>query len=293
MKKKDGFPGQQSYVIPESVLESVRCSPICGDLYLTDVGFYPKALHHYRERPQGVAQTILLYNIEGEGRIVLKDRSIPLLADHFYVLPAGIPHAYEAHKKRPWSLYWLHFSGKRSDCLARPVLVPVPVERSTHSRVSERLRLFDEVFYNLKQGFGTETLEYVNLLLSYLLASFTRLKQFRSVNQPFRDDPVGRSIHFMLEHLGNRLDLQGLAGAADLSVSHFSRLFSRSTGQGPITYFIQLKIQEACRLLDQQSLSVAEIGNRLGFEDQFYFSRQFRKVMDMSPTEYRRRDRGF
>lgn len=289
MKKKDGFPGQQSYVIPERVLDGVRCSPLCGDLYLTDTGFYPQALHHYRERPQGVAQTILLYNVEGGGEIVLNDRHIPLPAHHFFIIPEGTPHAYAADKSRPWSLYWIHFSGRKAACLARPFLVPVSVERSSHSRVRDRLQLFNEVFYNLRQGFGTELVEYVNLLLPHLLASFTHLVQFRAVNEPLKDDPVSRSIHFMLEQLNEQIGLPELATAAGLSVSHYSRLFAARMGKGPIAYFIQLKMQEACRLLDQQNLSVAEIAGRLGFDDQFYFSRQFRKVMDMSPTAYRRR----
>ena len=100
---------------------------------------------------------------------------------------------------------------------------------------------------------------------------------------------VAQSINFMLENLGRKLKLEELASVVKLSASHYSKLFVTRTGHSPIDYFIQLKIQRACRLLDNTTWSIAEIAWEIGFEDQFYFSRQFRKVMDMSPREYRKR----
>ena len=78
MKRKDGFPGQQSYVIPDRILESVYRSSICSDLYLTDIGYYPRASHHFRERKDGIDQTILIYNVEGKGQVYSKGKKILL-----------------------------------------------------------------------------------------------------------------------------------------------------------------------------------------------------------------------
>ena len=80
-----------------------------------------------------------------------------------------------------------------------------------------------------------------------------------------------------------------MAEEVRLSASHFSRLFAERTGHSPIDYFIQLKIQRACQLLNNSDWSIAEVAREMGFEDQFYFSRLFRKVMNMSPREYRKR----
>ncbi|HNW55438.1 MAG TPA: helix-turn-helix transcriptional regulator, partial [Bacteroidales bacterium] len=63
------------------------------------------------------------------------------------------------------------------------------------------------------------------------------------------------------------------------------------TGHSPIDYFIQPKIQRSCRYLDNTVLSIADVAREIGFDDQFYFSRQFRKVMSMSPREYRNQGR--
>lgn len=103
------------------------------------------------------------------------------------------------------------------------------------------------------------------------------------------NDPVAQSINFMLENLGRKLRLDDLALAVDLSASHFSRLFQARTSHSPIDYFIQLKVQNACRLLDNYSWLISDVAREAGFEDQFYFSRVFHKVMGMSPANYRKR----
>lgn len=104
-------------------------------------------------------------------------------------------------------------------------------------------------------------------------------------------DPVSLSINFMLENISQKYSLEELAKNVILLAPHFSRLFYAQTGNSPINYFIQLKIQRSCRFLDNTILYVADIAREMGFEDQFYFSRQFRKVMSMSPGEYRKRGR--
>jgi AraC family transcriptional regulator, arabinose operon regulatory protein len=83
-----------------------------------------------------------------------------------------------------------------------------------------------------------------------------------------------------------------MARHADLSPSHFSRLFKEQTSYSPIDYFIQLKVQHACRLLFLTSMTVREIGAELGYEDPAYFSRLFKKIVGMSPTQYRNKPRG-
>jgi len=289
MKKEDGFPGQVSFVLPEKIIVLIKGNPLISGLYLTDIGYYPKAHHHFRERPSGSTQFILIYCVDGQGEIRIGDASHPVLADHFFIIPAGMAHSYHSDEQNPWSIYWIHFSGAKAGLFARQVCRSLPIDRGKTSRISYRIDLFSEILRNLDRGFSIETLEYINLCLNYLLASFTHLNQFRLVKQSGENDPIAQSINFMLENLNKKLKLGDIAKETNLSASHFSRLFMSRTGHPPIDYFIQLKIQRACRLLDNSGWMIADVSRETGFEDQFYFSRVFRKVMDMSPAEYRKR----
>ncbi|QGY45733.1 helix-turn-helix domain-containing protein [Maribellus comscasis] len=288
MKRKEGFPGQLSYIIPKGTLQKLIQNPLFEDLYLTDIGYYPHALYHYRERAEGISQSILIYSVEGSGFINIAGNLYKLPPDHFFIIPQNTPHSYFADKKDPWSIYWIHLEGKKSKFISHSFSQPTPIERTNTSRINDRLELFGEIFKCLEMGHGIEILEYVNMCLPRLLATFTHIKQYRSINEPINNDPVGLAINFMLENLKKRLSLKQLAKEVHLSGSYFSRLFLSRTGFPPIDYFNQLKIQQSCRLLDNKELSIADVAREIGMEDQFYFSRMFRKVMNQSPREYRK-----
>jgi len=151
------------------------------------------------------------------------------------------------------------------------------------------LNLFFEIFSDLERGFSNETLEYVNLCLPYLLGSFIHAGPFKSVTETKENDSVNLSINYMLENLTKKLKVSDIALEIGYSGSHFCRLFLSKTGHSPIDYFNQLKIQRTCRMLENPGWTVSDVVREMGFEDQFYFSRLFHKVMGMPPSEYRKR----
>jgi AraC-like DNA-binding protein len=98
---------------------------------------------------------------------------------------------------------------------------------------------------------------------------------------------IGQSITYMMRHLDKPLQVATLASRANISSSHFFALFKRQIGCAPIDYFIRLRMQHACRLLDETVMSVKEIAATLGYDDPFYFSRIFKSVNRVAPSEYR------
>ena len=98
---------------------------------------------------------------------------------------------------------------------------------------------------------------------------------------------IEQSIAYMLRHLDEPLQVSTLAARASISPSHFFALFKRQIGCAPIDYFIRLRMQHACRLLDETMLSVKEVAGTLGYDDPFYFSRIFKSVNHVAPSEYR------
>lgn len=87
-----------------------------------------------------------------------------------------------------------------------------------------------------------------------------------------------------------RLRLNELAEAAHVSKTQLLRLFKATFQLSPIQYMLRLRIARACHLLKQDGCTVSRAAFESGFNDSNYFSRQFRQVMGMSPTEYRHRN---
>jgi transcriptional regulator GlxA family with amidase domain len=98
---------------------------------------------------------------------------------------------------------------------------------------------------------------------------------------------IRQSISYMLQHIDQPLQVASLAAAVHISPSHYSALFKRWMGCPPIDYFIRLRMQQACRLFDSTSLNVKEVAAALGYDDAFYFSRTFKAIHQVAPSDYR------
>jgi AraC-like DNA-binding protein len=96
----------------------------------------------------------------------------------------------------------------------------------------------------------------------------------------------------MHRRLGDRLSVGELAAEARLSPSYLAAAFKRKTGFAVLDFFLRLKMQRACLLLDSTGLPVKSIAADLGFDDPLYFSRCFHRVHECSPTQYRAARKG-
>jgi AraC-like DNA-binding protein len=98
---------------------------------------------------------------------------------------------------------------------------------------------------------------------------------------------IERAIAYMAEHINRPLQVATLAAMANVSPSHFFALFKQCMGCPPMDYFTRLRMRHACRLLDSGSASVKEVAAELGYDDPFYFSRVFKSVNNIPPSQYR------
>ena len=102
--KKDGFTGQRAIVLPPAIIELLQNNEITNLLYVTDIGFYPKASGHYRTRPEGASQHILIYCTEGKGWFNVNGVHHDIEKEQFFIIEAGLPHTYAASERNPWSI---------------------------------------------------------------------------------------------------------------------------------------------------------------------------------------------
>ncbi len=292
MKIREGFEGQRMIVLPEKICDELRVNPITKNLYVTDIGFYPQAKYHHRERKEGSKQNILIYCLDGAGWFSTDHNKEYIRQNQFFVLPAGCGHAYGASVANPWSIYWLHFTGTNARLFTDEVVRARQLDERSTLRNQERLHLFEEIYHNLSSGYSLDNLEYASICLWHLLGTFKYQSQFALYREPVTLDKIERSIAFMTENIHQLLTLEQIAGHCELSVSHFSLSFKRRTSRTPMDYFMHLKIQEACRWLDFSPLKVREVGWKIGISDSYYFSRVFRKIMGVSPKAYRNKVKG-
>ncbi|BAX78849.1 AraC family transcriptional regulator [Labilibaculum antarcticum] len=292
MKKKEGFTGQRTVIIPQFILNELRNDELGCQLYLSDIGFYPYAKSHQRSRNEGCKQNIFIYCTQGEGWLSIAGKITPIKANQYFIIPEGTPHDYGSNNNNPWSIYWLHYSGHLAthfdDPSGKVKIKNIPIVAMTN----DRIQLFEEIIQNLEMGYSQENLYYANICLWHFLASFKYPSQFGQIRTKPEKDLIETSIIYMRENLSNKLNLETLASHSGLSPSHYSMLFRHKTKRPPMDYLIHLRIQKACQILDATKRRINDVGNHVGYEDPYYFSRIFKKVVGISPAQYRKEPKG-
>ena len=110
------------------------------------------------------------------------------------------------------------------------------------------------------------------------------LRDYKCGLAPVRLRRVTEQIH---AQLGQELNLEQMARTAGLSTTHFSKMFRQSTGLPPHQFVLNARIVRAKEMLRQSSARVIDIAVACGFQTPQHFSRVFRAICGVSPTEYR------
>lgn len=287
-RKKEGFAGQRSCVLPTELTRQIATHPLCENLYITDIGYYPKAALHARERRKGSPQHILIYCIKGEGWYQMYNQKYAIKPNQVFILPANVAHRYGAVAANPWTIYWLHFTGSRAHCYVEFLQQNTNLAPITVSPQPERFQLFDDILSHLEMSFNIDNMVYANSSLARFLATFNNAVYNPNPVDAPSDDPISRTITFMKENLSRSLTLDELSEIAGMSASHYSAVFRAKVQSAPISFFTFLKIQEACRLLENTLIRINEVAYQIGYTDPYHFSRVFTNVMGVSPRDFRK-----
>jgi AraC-like DNA-binding protein len=289
-RKKEGFLGEKAIIMPRGILSS-QCekNAVSSPLYITDIGYYPKAKFHYRERPAGADQHILINCTEGKGLIKIANTIYNVQANDFVIIPSHTPHCYNANENDPWTIYWIHFKGSVSDAIVALTLKQAGGHKGFANHVEDRSSLFNNMYRRLERGYKSENLTYVNMSLWQYLTTFIFLDNLNTSEISAKSQLIDKAIDYMTKNTERLISLEDMAKTVNISACHFSSLFKSKTGFSPIEYFNHLKVQKACQYLLFSDLRIKEIAYKLGINDPYYFSRLFSKVMGVSPNEYRMR----
>lgn len=95
---------------------------------------------------------------------------------------------------------------------------------------------------------------------------------------------------YMLEHYMDNIDLSIFSQELGFSSAYLTKLFNKYKGCTPSKYLADLRINYAKQLLLNSDLPIRQIGEKVGYPDQFHFSKMFRKATGMSPSAFRNRE---
>lgn len=205
----------------------------------------------------------------------------------FLICPDYVTY-YEADIKDPWHYIWVGFNG-------------VKVPKIIHSAgLSYDNPIFnydiDKFFKDTIEKmasftkFSLETdlsrLSYLYLLLSKLIEIAPKNNSVSTYHSNI-ETYVKSAVDYIEVNFCYNISVNKLADYIGINRKYLCTIFKNILGQTPIEYIIKTRMEKACHFLTNHDLSIAEVSTSVGYPDQFVFSKQFKKTIGQSPSNYR------
>lgn len=204
----------------------------------------------------------------------------------FLIFPGQIT-TYYADLRLPWEYVWIEFDGLRvKEALELTELsMNSPVYRS-HSK-DLREQLVNEMMYIVHHAKESpfHLIGHLYLFFDYLMQSSKSTKLVHS--SKMSDFYIKEAIHFIEQNFQNNITVEEIASVCGINRSYFGKIFRNSIGRSPQEFLMNYRMVKATELLKLTSLSIAEIGSAVGYENQLHFSRAFKTIYGISPRQWR------
>jgi len=207
---------------------------------------------------------------------VLKSRGHKIHMDpgRLLIIPPEVD--FDAHLEKPFDHAFVHFNLIGSTRDFTPEIHAVPFDKSLQDLLAPLLPKFPFINHS-------EVLHLQAFLMKALAMVPDSFWKDRTINPR-----LSRLLHWMEQHLHEHDRNEALARQVHLSPTAFSRWFKGQTGISPQRWLDETRMNQACDLLHQPSLTIEEIALLLGYTDRFHFSRTFKKVRGVPPGRFRK-----
>jgi len=277
------------YKIPLPLVVEHAKNLLTCDLFLTEIGEIKVEEGTIWGSSAELENYLLAFCTKGSGIVQIFSEQVPISNDQFFIIPKGEEFKFYSVLDVNTHFLVAYFNGKKAGQLGKEFSLVRNLIPSVNNMVANREMLFEEIFNNLSKGFHDENLEYVNFCFAHLLATFVYANKTSDDIADESSPAVRRAINYLGKNLDRKLSLAKLAREVGYSPTYLSTLFKKETNYSPISYFSHLKILKACEFLDYTNMKVKEISFNLGYSDPYYFTKDFKKKMGLSPRNYRNR----
>lgn len=244
--------------------------------------FGPAARNHF----------LFHYVISGTGMLMADNSKGETMTYHiksmqgFMIFPGQIT-TYIADKEVPWEYVWVEFDGLRVKGMLEMagLTVDSPVY---HAKVKDlREKMKDEMLYIVENPDSSPfyLIGHLYLYLDYLVRSAAGLKI--ASGSKLRDFYIHEALEYIEHNFQNNISVESIAEVCGLNRSYFGKIFREAVGKTPQDFLLSYRMTKAAELLKLTQLSIGDVSQAVGYENQLHFSRAFKNIYGMSPREWR------
>ena len=241
----------------------------------------------WHQEPLYASYSRLYYVTHGSGMLVSENEKMPLEPGYVYLVPCGIKCGFYGTPSVTKLFFHINLSVNGEGCEGSDAF-----ESFGHFSRLPRSVEYIEKLKDWYLGNGSESENYGYLMLKSeiikTVCDFLRTKEVRSEKTETYSKAVADAMRYVRSHITATLTVKSVAEAALCSQSKLSALFKAELGQSVSSYIEDILMSEAQTQLMYSDLSVGQISEKLGFCDQFYFSRRFKKRFGVPPKEFKK-----
>lgn len=239
-------------------------------------------------RPRGRLDFQLLYIASGKAHFHFDNKEQIVTAGHMVLYRPREPQKYEYYGEDQTEVYWVHFTGGNVTNILRSYGLSDDKKVFYCGSGLEYQTMFRNMIYELQMCKEN----YSEMLEMYLRQIFITLQRnfassLKTENARVVEEIDKATIYFN-EHYSENICIDEYAESNHVSTSWFIRNFKQCTGSTPMQYILSKRIYNAEILLQDPTYNVSEIACIVGYDNPLYFSRIFKKVKGLSPSEYRK-----
>lgn len=232
--------------------------------------------------------------LEGTCCVKLKDKNFIVEKDDLCIIPPNQLHQIVPYdKKKNYSIIWfaiddissrIHISSHTKEN-GYKVITGVDVKEGNLVKNNLK-RIISEL---TEKEFYYEWIIKIYLaeIFILLIRKVRNISDKKSSHKIWYKKLMSEAIDFIKNNYMSDIMLDNIAGFVRLTPNYFSSLFKQYTGMNVSEYLMRFRVNRAKKMLDGSKLSIKEISELVGYSDQYYFSRIFKKLEGISPKQYR------
>ena len=229
---------------------------------------------------------LIHYVVSGSGTLRCNQQEYAIQAGMLFIIFPSQVASYQADETDPWQYTWVGFNGTDARRLVKLTGLSKDAPVWQCEDPDETYALLRSIA-DASDNTSAADAEMVGRLYLFLAHLIKRRPQHQTddTHQAY----VANALRYIQYNYANNIGVADIARYVGISRSQLYRAFLQQFGISPHAYLQTYRINEACSLLRDPNYSVAEVAGSVGFNDPLYFSRVFKSIKGVTPSDYQKK----
>ena len=228
------------------------------------------------------------YILSGKGTFYIQGERYSLKANEGFLIWPDTVVRYEADEKDPWTYAWVGFHGLKAEFFLKKAGLSLNKPTFVYSADDRLINCLNAMRSAVKPDSASELMVtgYLYHFLSLLIKNHRQTHPVE-IHAAGGDRHVSRAIEYITKNYASSLSIGELAQQLNIDRSYLFTLFRTHTGLSPRDFIIRFRMDKAGDLLKNPLLSIGDVARSVGYDDPLQFSKTFKKVKGVSPSQGR------